>query len=457
MAMDILVVDDEPLQRDIMKMILEEEGYRVETAASGAEALAHMKKNPTDLILTDLKMQGMDGLEIMESLREEGIALPVLIVTAHGTIDSAIDAVRKGAFDYLTKPLEKTRLLLAVSKACEQASILKENARLRQELFGRFRFEGIIATSPSMHQIIRLLMKVAESSSTVMLLGESGSGKELAARAIHYNSSRCHFPFTAVNCAAIPETLFESELFGHEQGAFTGAVGRRTGLLEESEGGTLFLDEIGDLPLAMQPKLLRVLQDHEVRRVGGKDSIRVDVRIISASNKDLEQEVAKGTFREDLYYRLNVLTIELPPLRDRREDILPLAEHYLKKFATEFGRPVRSISTEAMRLLTEHSWPGNIRQLAAVIERAVLLSEGPVLTLEDLSGRLQPQRKVPAKGWNLPEEGLNLESFEKEMIRQALDKSGGMATRAAKLLNMSYKTFLYRMEKFGLKSEQGDG
>ena len=456
MAMEILVVDDEPLQRDIMRMILEEEGYRVVTAASGTEALAQMKKNPADLILTDLKMPGMDGLEILEALRDRGTVPPVLIVTAHGTIDSAIDAVRKGAFDYLTKPLEKTRLLLAVSKACEQALILKENARLRQELFGRFRFEGIIATSPSMNQIIRLLMKVAESSSTVMLLGESGSGKELAARAIHYNSSRCSFPFTAVNCAAIPETLFEKELFGHEQGAFTGAVGRRSGLLEESEGGTLFLDEIGDLPLAMQPKLLRVLQDREVRRVGGKDSLRVNVRIIAASNKDLEQEVTKGAFREDLYYRLNVLTIELPPLRDRSEDICPLAEHYLKKFATEFGRPVRSISAEAMRLLTEHRWPGNIRQLAAVIERAVLLSEGLVLTRDDLAGRLQPQRKAPPKGWILPEEGLNLESFEKDMIRQALDKSGGMATRAAKLLNMSYKAFLYRMEKFGLKSEQGD-
>lgn len=453
MSLNILVVDDEPLQRDIMRMILEGEGFRVETAASGSEALASMQKNAADLILTDLKMIGMSGLEFLEALQERGPAPPVLIVTAHGTIDSAIEAVRKGAFDYLTKPLDKSRLLLAVNKACEQAAILKENARLRQELFGRFSFEGIIAHSPKMHQVIRLLQKVAGSTSTVLLLGESGSGKELAARAIHYNSPRRKYPFTAVNCAAIPETLFEKELFGHEPGAFTGAIGRRPGLLEESEGGTLFLDEIGDLPLAMQSKLLRVLQDREVRRIGGKESIRVNVRILAATNKDLEQEVAKGGFREDLYYRLNILTVELPPLRERREDIRPLAEHYLEKFSAEFGRPVRRIAPEALRLLTEQRWPGNVRQLAAVIERAVLLSEGPVLSREEVASRLQPRRPAAPRLWELPEEGLNLESFEREMIRQALERSGGMATRAAKLLHMSYKAFLYRMEKFGMKAE----
>jgi len=453
MPMEILIVDDEPLQRDIMRMILEGEGYLVESAASGTEALASMKNHPADLILTDLKMNGMTGLEFLETLQESGSAPPVLIVTAHGTIDSAIEAVRKGAFDYLTKPLDKTRLLLAVSKASEQAAILKENARLRKELFGRFSIEGIVANSPKMHQVIRLLQKVADSSSTVMLLGESGSGKELAARAIHYNSPRRNHPFTAVNCAAIPESLFEKELFGHEPGAFTGAIGRHQGLLEGSEGGTLFLDEIGDLPLALQSKLLRVLQDREIRRIGGKVPIRVNVRIISATNKDLDQEVAKGLFREDLFYRLNVLTIELPPLRERREDIRPLAEQYLEKFSAEFGRQVRSISPEAMRLLTEHRWPGNVRQLAAVIERAVLLSEGSVLSRDDVAGRLQVRRPPEPKGWELPEEGLNLEMFEREMIRQSLVRSDGMATRAAKLLHMNYKAFLYRMEKFGVKPE----
>jgi transcriptional regulator with PAS, ATPase and Fis domain len=301
------------------------------------------------------------------------------------------------------------------------------------------------------------LQKVVDSSSTVMVLGESGSGKELVARAIHYNSARRDRPFTAINCAAIPEALFEDELFGHEAGAYTGAVRRRQGLFEISDGGSLFLDEIGDLPMAMQSKLLRVLQDREVRRIGGKESIRVDIRIITATNKDLESEVEKGTFREDLFYRLNVVTIDLPPLRDRREDILPLVEFYLQKFSIEFGRPVQEVSPEAMRLLVEHHWPGNVRQLAAVMERAVLLSDGPVLSREDVASRLQVRKAVDLKRFELPEEGLNFEAFEKEMIRKALERTGGMATRAARLLHMNYKAFLYRMEKFGIKDDWHGG
>jgi transcriptional regulator with PAS, ATPase and Fis domain len=299
-----------------------------------------------------------------------------------------------------------------------------------------------------------MLQKVVDSSSTVMLLGESGSGKELVARAIHYNSARRNRPFTAINCAAIPEALFENELFGHDPGAFTGAVGKRQGLFEISDGGTLFLDEIADLPMSMQSKLLRVLQDREVRRIGGKESIHVDVRIITATNKDPEREVENGAFREDLFYRLNVVTIDLPPLRERREDIVPLIEHHLEKFSTEFGRPVRSVSPEAMRLLIEHRWPGNVRQLAAVMERAVLLSDGPVLSREDVAGRLQVRRPVELNRYDLPEGGLDFEAFEKEMIRKALERSGGMATRAARLLHMNYKAFLYRMEKFGIKIDR---
>jgi transcriptional regulator with PAS, ATPase and Fis domain len=289
-----------------------------------------------------------------------------------------------------------------------------------------------------------------------MLLGESGSGKELAARAIHYNSPRRSHPFTAVNCAAIPDALFENELFGHEAGAYTGAVGRRQGLFEISDGGTLFLDEIGDLPMAMQSKLLRVLQDREVRRIGGKEAVHVDVRIVTATNKDIESAVDNGTFREDLFYRLNVVSIELPPLRERREDLIPLVEHYLQKFCAEFGRPVREIAPDAMRLLVEHRWPGNVRQLAAVMERAVLLSDGPVLTREDIANRLQPRKTADPNRLELPEEGLDLEAFEKEMIRKALVRTGGMATRAAKLLKMSYKTFLYRVEKYGIIYDRQD-
>ena len=452
----ILVVDDEPLQRDIMKTILEGEGYPVETAASGTEALTIMKKTPADLVLTDLKMNGMDGLELLAAMPRGAVPPPVIIVTAHGTIDSAVEAVRNGAFDYLTKPLDKTRLLLTVNKASDRIAILQENTRLKQELYGRFRLDGIIARSAAMHRVIDLLQKVTDSSSTVMLLGESGSGKELAARAIHYNSPRRSHPFTAVNCAAIPDALFENELFGHEAGAYTGAVGRRQGLFEISDGGTLFLDEIGDLPMAMQSKLLRVLQDREVRRIGGKEAVHVDVRIVTATNKDIESAVDNGTFREDLFYRLNVVSIELPPLRERREDLIPLVEHYLQKFCAEFGRPVREIAPDAMRLLVEHRWPGNVRQLAAVMERAVLLSDGPVLTREDIANRLQPRKTADPNRLELPEEGLDLEAFEKEMIRKALVRTGGMATRAAKLLKMSYKTFLYRVEKYGIIYDRQD-
>ena len=452
----ILVVDDEPLQRGIVKTILEGEGYPVEVAASGAEALAMLKKTPVGLVVTDLKMAGMDGLELLAAMPDGPEKIPVIIVTAHGTIDSAVSAVRKGAFDYLTKPLDKTRLLLAVGKASEHAAIVEENARLRKELYGRFQLEGIIAQSPAMHRVIRLLQKVVDSSSTVLLLGESGRGKELAARAIHYNSSRRSRPFMAVNCAAIPDALFENELFGHEPGAFTGAAGRRQGLFEATDGGTLFLDEIGDLPMAMQSKLLRVLQDREVRRIGSKAAVRIDVRIITATNRDLESGVEAGTFREDLFYRLNVVTIELPPLRERREDIAPLVEFYLNKFSVEFGRPVRGITADAMRLLVEHRWPGNVRQLAAVIERAVLLSEGVMLTREDVAGRLQPRRSTDPARFELPDDGLDLEAFEKEMIRKALERTDGNATRAARLLKMSYKTFLYRMEKFDIRREPSE-
>ncbi len=452
----ILVVDDEPLQRDIMQTILEGEGYQVETAASGELAVDLMKKDRADLVLTDLKMTGMDGIELLAAILRGAVPPPVIIVTAHGTIDSAVEAVKNGAFDYLTKPLDKTRLLLAVRKASERVAILRENARLKEELYGRFRLEGIVARSPAMRKVIELLQKVADSSSTVMLLGESGSGKELVARAIHYNSPRKSRPFTAVNCAAIPEALFENELFGHEAGAFTGATGRRHGLVEISDGGTLFLDEIGDLPMAMQSKLLRVLQDREIRRVGGKESIRIDVRIVTATNKDLEKEVERGNFREDLFYRLNIVSIDLPPLRERREDIVPLVEFYLQKFSAEFGRPVRTVSPEAMRLLVQHPWPGNVRQLAAVMERAVLLSDGAELTRDEIAGRLQGRRPVDLQKFELPDDGLDFEALEKELIRKALERSGGMATRAARMLHMNYKAFLYRMDKFGLKDKRQD-
>ncbi len=452
MKPSILVVDDEPLQREILETILGEAGYEVLTAASGAEALQRIRALRPAVVLSDLRMAGMDGMELLDALTRFDPPPTMIMVTAHGTISSAVDAVKRGAFDYLTKPLDKEQLLLAVRKAAERSAILRENLQLRQQLYDRFRMEGIIGRSPRMHEVVNLLKRVSGSPATVMLRGESGTGKELVARAIHYNSPRRSRPFTALNCAAIPENLFESELFGYEPGAFTGANGRREGLIEVANGGTLFLDEIGDLPLTMQSKLLRVLQDREIRRVGGKEQIKVDVRIISATNKDLEQAVEQKTFREDLYYRLNVIFIELPPLRERLEDIPPLIEHFLGKYNTEFGRRIREVRPEALRALQEYCWPGNVRQLEAVIERAVLLNDSGVLTQEDIRGLLVSRRSERHVWAELPAEGLDLEELEKELLRKALNRSGGVATRAARLLHMNYKQFLYRAEKYGIKT-----
>ena len=454
----ILVVDDEPLQRDILETILVEAGYEVRTAASGEEGLQRVRTLRPDVVLSDLRMTGMDGMDLLAALGQFKPAPTVIMITAHGTITSAVEAVKRGAFDYLTKPLDKEPLLLAVRKACERSQILHENLQLRQQLYDRFRMEGNIGRSPRMHAVVDLLKRVSGSSATVMLRGESGTGKELVARAIHYNSPRRSRPFTALNCAAIPENLFESELFGHEPGAFTGAVGRREGLIEVANGGTLFLDEIGDLPLTMQSKLLRVLQDREIRRVGGKEQVKVDVRIISATNKDLEQALEQKSFREDLYYRLNVVFIELPPLRERGEDIPALVEHFLAKYNAEFGRRVREVRPDALRALQEFRWPGNVRQLEAVIERALLLTDSDALTLDDIRSLLISRRSERHIWAELPDEGIDLEALEKELLRKALARSAGVATRAAKLLHMNYKQFLYRAEKYGIKAaDGGDG
>lgn len=453
MSIKILVVDDEPLQREILKTILSKEGYETETAESAEVALVLLKKFDPDVILTDLQMTGMDGLKFLQSLPEKSLPPAVIVITAHGTISSAVEAVRLGAADYLTKPVDKEKILFAVQKASERSKILKENLRLRTELFSRFKIDGIVGVSPRIRQIVDVLRRVADSSSTIMIRGESGTGKELIARAVHYNSPRCGRPFTAINCAAIPENLFESELFGYEAGAFTGAAGRREGLIESTQGGTLFLDEVGDMPMSMQSKLLRVLQDREIRRIGGKETIRVDIRILSATNKNLEEEVEKGSFREDLYYRLNVVLIEMPPLRERSEDIPDLVATFLRKYNQEFGRRVSDVSREALKAMVEYRWPGNVRQLEAVIERSVLLSDGGVLTLEDVGGLLVGRKTANPLGIDLPEEGLDFEALEKDLLQKALQRTNGIASKAAKLLNMSYKTFLYRIDKFALKAE----
>ena len=447
----ILVVDDEHLQRDILKTILDEEGYETYTASSGAEALNIIRTLHPDVVLTDLKMEDMDGIELLESVSTEHGETVFIIMTAYGTISSAVEAVKKGAFDYLTKPLDKGMLLFTVKRAVERVALVKENLLLQKELYGKFRLEGIIGKSPRVQKAVDIMKKVIISPVTVLIRGESGTGKELVARAIHYNSPRRTRPFTALNCSAIPENLFESELFGYEPGAFTGAITRKEGLFEISNGGTIFLDEIGDLPLSVQSKLLRIFQDKEVRRIGGKKAHKIDVRIITATNKDLEKELDSGNFREDLYFRLKVFTIELPPLRERTEDIPELAEFFIKKYNHEFGRRIKTIEPAAISALTEYAWPGNIRELESVIERAVLMNDSGIISLSDIRNELVSGRRIKKGAIDLPDEGINLEQMEKELINKAMAKSGGVATRAARLLGMSYKSFLYRLEK--IKSE----
>ncbi|MBI5027110.1 MAG: sigma-54-dependent Fis family transcriptional regulator [Nitrospirae bacterium] len=447
----ILVVDDERSQREILKTILEDEGYETYLASGGKEALKTFKEFRHDLILTDLKMPDMDGIELMDSIPEEPLQPAIIIMTAHRTISSAVEAIRKGAFDYLTKPLDKEELLIVLKRAMERMNLLKENYLLKQELISHFKLDNIIGNSLRMKEVFDLVKKVSSSHATILLCGESGTGKELIAKAIHYNSPRRTKPFTAINCAAIPENLLESELFGYEPGAFTGATSRKIGLFEAANGGTLLLDEIGDLQIPMQSKILRVLQEKEIRRVGGRENIRVDVRIVAATNKDLEREMKKGNFREDLYYRLKVITISLPALRDRIGDIPELTEYFISKFNKEFGKRIKDIREDALKVLMQYSWPGNVRQLESAIERAVLLGDGEWITVKDLPEEIKrPILSAGSIDIEIPEGGLNFEEVEKNLLIKAMEMANGVVARAAKLLGLSYKTFWYRWEKFGL-------
>ncbi len=443
----ILVVDDEQLQRDIIKTILDDEGYETYTAPSGEEALKTAKKFNPDVILADLKMGGMDGIELLESVQKDFVTSSMIIVTAHGTISSAVEAMKKGAFDYLTKPLNKDSMLMTVRRAVERTELLKENLHLQKELYDRFRIEGIIGNSEKMQTAVNIMRKVSDSSATVLITGESGTGKELAARAIHYNSSRRSKPFTALNCASIPENLFESELFGYEPGSFTGATSRKIGMIELTNNGTLFLDEIGDLPLLMQAKILRVLQDKEIRRLGGKYPIKVDVRIITATNKDIEKELAKGHFREDLYYRLRVVVIELPMLRDRKNDIPGLVQFFLNRYNLEFGKRIKGVDSAAIKALVDYNWPGNIRQLESVIERAVIMCDTDTIALRDIKSELRVSDQAGSLDFDFPEGGINFKELEKDILKKSMLQANGVMAKAAKLLGMSYKTFWYRWEK----------
>jgi DNA-binding NtrC family response regulator len=443
----VLVVDDEPPQLEILRLILSSEGYEVLAAGSGRAALGALRRQPFDVVLTDLKMPDLSGIALLEEIQKAQPGTCVVLMTAHGSIGSAVEAMRKGAFDYLTKPLDRDVLLLAVSRALERARLVSENRRLREELRGRFRVENLVGAHGSMQEVFRIVHKVARSGSTVLIYGESGTGKELVARAIHVTSDRRDRPFAAVNVAALPETILEAELFGYEKGAFTGADARKVGLFEQASGSTLFLDEVGELKRDLQVKLLRVLQEREILRVGGTEPVPVDVRVVAATNRDLEREVKEGRFREDLFYRLNVIPLVLPPLRERRTDIPLLVDHFLAKHG-EPGRP-RTLAPEALQAFVGYAWPGNVRELESVIERTLLLAEGDVVRLEDLplAVRSPSSARGAGPGLEIPDEGIDLDGVERDLILRAIEKSGGNVTRAARLLGLSRRTLQYRLER----------
>jgi len=442
----VLVVDDERHQRDILRMILEGEGCETAVAGTARQALTAARSETFDIVLTDLKMPDQDGITLLTALLEAQPGLCVILMTAHGTIDSAVDAMRKGAFDYLTKPLEKDELLLVVRRALERTRLVEENRMLQEQLRDRFRVENIVSAHGSMQDVFRIVHKVAASASTVLIYGESGTGKELVARAIHQQSGRHERPFYAVNAAALPESILEAELFGYEKGAFTGAEMRKIGLFEQASGSTLFLDEVGDLKRDLQVKLLRVLQEREILRVGGNERVHVDVRIIAATNQDLERAVREGRFREDLYYRLNVIPIVLPPLRERRTDIPLLAEHFIKKYA---GGRTRSLSERALEALVSYYWPGNVRELEAALERALLLGERDEIQPEDLPAGVRAGLSAlrGPQALEIPESGIDLEALERSLVLQAVEKAGGNVSRAARLLGLSRRTLQYRLDK----------
>ena len=442
----ILVTDDEAPQREILSRILSGEGYEVITAPDGRDASGLLRSAAPDVLLTDMKMPHMDGMALLEFARREAPRLPVILLTAFGSVPQAIAAVRAGAFDFLTKPLDRDALLIAIDRAARQAALRHENEALRAALGEKFRFGAMVGEHPAMQAVYATLAKVAASPATLLIVGESGTGKEMVAKAVHFNSQRAGQPFVAVNCAAIPEGLIESELFGHEKGAFTGAVERKRGVFEEAQGGTLLLDEIGDLPVALQPKLLRVLQEREFRRVGGSEILKSDVRIIAASNQRLEEQVAEGRFRQDLYYRLNVIIVALPPLRERQSDISRLATHFLAKYCGDV--PPKTLAPAALKRLIAYPWPGNVRQLESVIERTVLLSDGPEITVEDLPVEVRENLIHPGgPRVDIPPEGLDLEAYERAILLKAFESCGRNVSRAARLLKLTRRTMQYRLQK----------
>ena len=448
----VLVVDDEHLIRWSLEQSLKKQGYMVQTVGSGEEALDYVRKHSPDLVLLDIQLPGIDGIETLEQIKEIDRDISVIMITALGVLETAVKAMQLGAFDYINKPFNLDELSVVLRKALETQALKKEVEHLRTEKKRTQGSSKIIAESSHMESVLDMVSKVAKSdAATVLVQGESGTGKELVARALHYDSSRSEQPFMAINCAAVPETLLESELMGHEKGAFTDAKNQKKGLFEMANGGTVFLDEIGDMPMGTQAKLLRVLEERSFRRIGGTKDIHVDIRIVAATNKELLQAIEEGGFRKDLYYRIQVIPIYLPPLRERPDDILPLAYHFVKHFNTEFGKTVKGFSRAAEKYLVEYEWPGNIRELRNVIERAIILESGDTLKLELLPREMLSQPSGSSAGsFQLPPEGIDIEVVEKQLIQQALLLSSGNQSQAARKLHLGIDAFRYRMKKFDL-------
>jgi two-component system response regulator AtoC len=451
----VLVVDDEAGVRRTLSMILEDEGYQVITASDGKEGLDRAIKEEPDLILCDIRMPRVDGLEFLEQYRKKNGQALVITITAYGSTELAVEAMKKGAYDYLPKPFTTAEVVLTLRKAEEREKLRREVTRLRKHVKADQRYPEIVAKSAGMREAVELATKVAQHPSTVLITGESGTGKELIARLIHGASPRSDRPFVPINCGAIPENLLESELFGHVKGAFTGAHVDRAGLFEEADGGSLFLDEIGELPSQLQVKLLRALQEGEIRRVGDSAARKVDVRLVAATARDLEQEVREGNFRSDLYYRINVVRIHLPPLRQRTEDIPPLARHFIEKFAKQLSIGVSGFEPGSMKLLLGHPWYGNVRQLENVVERAMVLAEGPTVKPEDLPDFIRhPETSVEGPFESLPADELSIKKqtaeLERRLIGRALQVTDGNRTKAAELLDLSYRALLYKIRDYGL-------
>jgi two-component system NtrC family response regulator len=454
LRVNLLIVEDEKSQREMLQGFLLQKGFSVSSVDGGEKALDAARREHFDLVLLDYKMPGMDGLQTLKEMKKINPELAVVMMTAYGTVETAVQAMKEGAVDYLTKPIDLDELLLLIGKVSERILLQRENKELKERLREKYRFDQIVYASGKMEEVMNLTGRVAKSEATVLIRGDSGTGKELIANAVHYSSPRANRPFVKVNCTALPENLLESELFGHERGAFTGAIQRRIGRFEQAHTGSIFLDEIGDLSPSLQMKLLRFLQEREFERLGSNQTIKADVRVMAATSRDLEEGLRRGTFREDLYYRLNVITIFLPALKERREDIPLLIDHFLQEYAGKNRKPVPKVSKEARDLLLKYNYPGNVRELENIIERSVVISRNDIITTRDLPFQVREGLDEAALGLEGKGRSLNemLSGMERDLITKALDEHGGIQTKAARSLGISERVLRYKMKKYRLSS-----